>query len=308
MGYKSISIDKGFSISKLVMIHYFEYSKDFFFKGESHDFFELLYVDNGTIEVIEEDEIYILERGSFFLHEPNKFHSLRACEKSTPPTLIMLSFLFESKQSLLPLCRHEIKAVSEEKALVGKLISEAQVAFSNPLNIPSHRLRKNKNAPFGAQQLVLNYLEQLLVLLIREQLEQGDTFKPLTLKATIPESKNNYVAEVLLYLLENIDKSLSIDEICRANKLGRSRIQELFHQEFSCGIIEYFNLMKADAAKGLLRSSDKSIGEIAELLGFSSQAYFAKQFKNAFGRTPTQYRKSVASLTKKIAASPRLRY
>ena len=37
------------SISEIVTIHYFEFSKDYKFSGESHDCWELVYVDKGKI-------------------------------------------------------------------------------------------------------------------------------------------------------------------------------------------------------------------------------------------------------------------
>jgi AraC-like DNA-binding protein len=39
----------------------------------------------------------------------------------------------------------------------------------------------------------------------------------------------------------------------------------------------------------LLKSNQLSIGQISELLGYSSQAYFTKSFKEAYNCTPTDY-------------------
>lgn len=303
MGYKSVTLNKSLSITQLVMVYCLEYSSDFLFQGESHDFFELLYVDNGAVEIKTDNDIFYLEKGSFFLHAPNEFHALKAYQNSSP-TLVNISFFCENAELLSPLFKHGIRALSDEKAIIGKLVTEAEGAFSNQLNIPSHMLRKSKNAPFGAEQMVLIYLEQLLIGLVRHHTTPGFSYSALMLDKALPETQSSYVNEVLRYLSDNIGQSLTIEQICRDNKIGRSRIQELFHREFACGIIEYFSLMKANAAKSLLRSGDKSIGEIAELLGYSSQAYFSKQFKAVFSRTPTQYRQAVAQLTKKISKAP----
>jgi hypothetical protein len=47
--YYKYKIDKVVNISKIVTIHYFELSKDFSYPGESHDFWELHYVDKGHL-------------------------------------------------------------------------------------------------------------------------------------------------------------------------------------------------------------------------------------------------------------------
>lgn len=48
--------------------------------------------------------------------------------------------------------------------------------------------------------------------------------------------------------------------------------------------------MRITAARMALQESDSSIGEIAQRLGFSSQAYFTSVFKQAVRCTPTQFR------------------
>ena len=44
-----------------------------------------------------------------------------------------------------------------------------------------------------------------------------------------------------------------------------------------------------------LRSSNLSIGQVAERCGFTDQNYFAKVFKKILGKTPSQYRNSFSS-------------
>ena len=47
MTYVKTQLKREITIPAIVTIHYFEYMKDFAFKGESHDFWEFLYVDKG---------------------------------------------------------------------------------------------------------------------------------------------------------------------------------------------------------------------------------------------------------------------
>ena len=41
----------------------------------------------------------------------------------------------------------------------------------------------------------------------------------------------------------------------------------------------------------LLRETSAAIGEIADQVGFQDSNYFARQFKQVIGTTPTQYRR-----------------
>lgn len=40
------------AVDAIVTVHYFEYAKNYVFEGEKHDFWELLYVDKGEVEVM----------------------------------------------------------------------------------------------------------------------------------------------------------------------------------------------------------------------------------------------------------------
>ncbi len=52
MNYKAMTLKEEFRISNIFSIHYFEYDKDFTYKGEVHDFWEFVYIDKGAIDVI----------------------------------------------------------------------------------------------------------------------------------------------------------------------------------------------------------------------------------------------------------------
>lgn len=51
-------------------------------------------------------------------------------------------------------------------------------------------------------------------------------------------------------------------------------------------------MIKVAEARRLLRFTDQELGEIAALLGFSSQSHFQTVFKQITGETPMAYRRS----------------
>lgn len=55
MGYVPTVLEKEIVIDSIITIHYFEYTRDFVFKGEKHDFWEFLYVDKGQVSVCKDD-------------------------------------------------------------------------------------------------------------------------------------------------------------------------------------------------------------------------------------------------------------
>ena len=49
MGYIGHYLNDFIHIQKLYTIHYFEYMKDYVYDGESHDFWEFVFVDSGIV-------------------------------------------------------------------------------------------------------------------------------------------------------------------------------------------------------------------------------------------------------------------
>ena len=49
MTYIKTKLKRSIDIDAIITLHYFEYMKNFEFKGESHNFWEFLYVDKGTV-------------------------------------------------------------------------------------------------------------------------------------------------------------------------------------------------------------------------------------------------------------------
>ncbi len=64
---------------------------DFSFGGESHDFWEFIYVDKGEVGITADTAKHILKKGEIAFHKPNEFHDVTATGYSAP-NLIVVSF------------------------------------------------------------------------------------------------------------------------------------------------------------------------------------------------------------------------
>lgn len=90
------------------------------------------------------------------------------------------------------------------------------------------------------------------------------------------------------------------DEIVRQIGHDYSSLSKLFSARQGCTIERYFIVQKIERAKELLTDSDMPLGEIAEMLGYSSTAHLSTQFKNIEGITPTEFRRRGSSGRKPI--------
>ena len=81
--------------------------------------------------------------------------------------------------------------------------------------------------------------------------------------------------------LENIAKKIGVSE---------SHFCRVFKEYTGFRPFEYMNRLKLHKAKELLKSTDMSVKEVSEAVGFASHSYFSKLFKYYIGVTPSEYR------------------
>lgn len=73
-----------------------------------------------------------------------------------------------------------------------------------------------------------------------------------------------------------------------------STVRRLVHKHKGCGPIAYFRELKIREAKRLLETTQLSVTQISEQLGFSTIHYFSRTFKNYTGMSLTEYLKIVS--------------
>ncbi len=106
---------------------------------------------------------------------------------------------------------------------------------------------------------------------------------------TIQNHSRNIV-KAQRYILSNIDTEIRLDDLVEITGLDKSYLCRLFKRECHMTINEYITNQRINEAKCMLESTSKSITEIANLLGFSSQSYFCSVFKKSTGVSPAKYR------------------
>ena len=106
-----------------------------------------------------------------------------------------------------------------------------------------------------------------------------------------PTQKNSKITKILNYIHMHYAEDVSLSALSRHFSLSQSYIARLFREELGCRPSNYVNKVRISAAKELLASTDFSMAEIAEKIGFSDAYYFSNTFKKAEGVSPLQFRK-----------------
>ena len=282
-------------IDEIFSVHYFEFSKNYYFAGESHPFWEFVYVDKGEVDVVSDDETIRLSKGQVIFHKPDEFHTIIGNGKIAPNILIVT---FNCSGEYMRYFENKILNINDhERRLLAQIIAESENAFSSPLDDPmANQLVRNELADPFCEQFIKLSLEWLLLSLVRRGSEDNNSSPVSLIKEN---SQNEVFNKIVKYMEENLDKQLLLNDICRDNLVGRSYMQKLFREKTGGGAIDYFNKMKIDAAKRMIRESSGNFTEISMKLGYNSIHYFSRQFKSITGMTLSEYASSVKILTNK---------
>ena len=297
MAYKNTCLRTAMSVSSIISIHYFDYMSDFSFPGESHDFWELLCVDKGEIDAVAGEERYTLKRGSSICHQPNEFHNVITNGRSAPSLVVIA---FECHSPYMDAFQKQILTVQDtERDLLAQIIIEARQAFIGRLDDPYQEelVRREDPSGFGAEQLIRCHLEELLIHLYRRYF-----VNPLPVPAQNPKHPrmgrhNETYNRIIRYMEDHINEQLTIEKICKNTLISRSRLQKLFQELHGCGVMEFFNLMRIDTAKELIRCNQLNFTQISDRLGYTSIHYFSRQFKKITHMTPSEYASSIRLLS-----------
>jgi len=248
---------------------------------DRHDFCELIYVDNGKINVESENFKGILLQNQIIIHKANEGHRLY-CNENTAPNVIIIGF--ECNCTKLNKFAHTpvTLSVNLQKILV-ETIKESRNVFMPPYDVPNlPDMKKYSNYPFGSDQLIKILLEYFLIKLIRES---------KFIKHTLPVSthSNILIIEICSYIDKNFDQNHNIRELCLLFNTNKSTLCNLFKNYTGKTIIKYTNELKIKEAKRLMRESNKNFTQISEILNFNSVHYFCRLFTKIVKMTPSNY-------------------
>ena len=246
-------------------------------RGEAHDFPEIIYVHKGENVILVDGKRVVLTEGMMTVYPPGAFHI-----GESPSTASVYVITFDtSSAALAPLYGRAIKLSARQREMFADIISSALVLFERlPKNSELRGMIKKESASeYEVQKLKKNLELFLIGLLSSDEQNKNNTEQML-------------FDRICDFLKSNIQRSVSLDEVSGKFHIGKSTLTALFRRECGIGMISYFNRMKIEEAKQLIREGNMNFTEISDDLGFSSIHYFSRLFKNITGKTPSDFAKT----------------
>lgn len=255
-------------------------------KGESHNFWEFVYVESGTFEVLIDNNMNIVEEGQMITYAPFAFH---IGAKKNEVKLNIVSF--ESSSEAMSYFANKIITLSgKQRQLLSQIISIGEKCFKKQFNDSQHKgmIPREETDDFTLQSLK-NQLELLLIDIYKKN--ESTSSKP---KSSNYENYDSNTFDMLMQYLQNhISENLSLADICNNCAISLSTLKRVCQSHCGMTPMSYFISLKIDTAKAMIRDTDLNFTQISEKLGFSTVHYFSKLFKDRVGVSPSKYAKSV---------------
>ena len=256
-------------IGGIYTLFYQEKERGFFFKGEEHDLFELVYVDKGVLHNVVNGTDTVLRQGEKMVYAPGLWHMQHA-DLDTDVSFITVSCVLQSG-NLDALVTRLIRLDTDGTALLRRMLDE-----------------RDQNDRYSGDLIVCSL--QMLLLTILRNGEKTET--RLKTPASL-QNENSIINAALTYISANARKKLSVPLVAKSSNVSVSRLTKLFQERLAITPGEYIRRVKLEESRALIKAGEGNVSQIAELLQYSTVQHFSRQFKAKFGVSPSEFAKSV---------------
>ncbi len=282
------------------------YDRGYEFPGESHNFWECLYVKEGEVCVSGDERVYDLGRGSIIFHKPLELHKFIVTGERGADLFI---FSFSAEGPLTGWLSEKVFALTQfQQELLWKLYALARQSAGTGGDTGSGgAARAGHNTGTGGaagsgggvrtsgkaggyyrylepfdrlpaySQTVASFLELFMLSLA----ETG------SVSSVSSDPEAILFSRAVNYLNSNIHRQPSVPETARFCGVSESGLKRLFDKYAGISVHKYLLKLKIKAAVQLLESG-QTVSRTAQELGFNTQSYFSRAFKRETGLSPSQ--------------------
>lgn len=293
MAHEKVKLFELFSVSDVVSIFYRGLPKSRTEEENevSNDFWEFFYIDRGDISIEIENSTIHLSAGEGILYTPHSKHRLVGSLKDTV-NVLSLSFCCSNLNTEY-FSNRIFSLNSLEKIVLSKIINVGNLYFERYSNAPFEKkgIKIKDNMPDFAVPFIKASIEYFLLLLYSEIPLTNMEVKTTKLELSEP------ICKVIEYMYQNIYQKLFLDDFAYVANMSSSQFRMQFKKEVGQSVIDYFNSLKIEQSKILIRENLYSLDEIASMLNYCSSSHFSRQFKQKTNMSPTEYSKLVNYFT-----------
>lgn len=106
----------------------------------------------------------------------------------------------------------------------------------------------------------------------------------------LPRQQSTQIETICAAIRREPEKPWNVEDMAQEMNCSRAHFSRLFKQFTGMSTRDFISNTRIEAAKSMLYSSNYTVGQIAELLGYQDIYYFSRHFKEKTGRSPSAFR------------------
>lgn len=153
--------------------------------------------------------------------------------------------------------------------------------------------RLHQNRTLGTMERIRGGLMELIGFAIERH---ATALQALSRNRTFMRGRSDALQRVLQFIDQNLSRDISLQEVAQAAFLSPNYLSQMLKKQTGLAFIDWLTARRMEQAQHLLAHGVQRISEIANIVGFTDEAYFTRRFRQRFGQSPTEYRKAMRGI------------
>ncbi len=249
-----------------------------------HDYTELLFGTAGHARAMVADRCYLFGPGDTVIIHPHEPHDVCAAGEDCSYTVV--KFLPDVLLGGEPFSSEYgyVLLLMENAPGRQNLFRAGEIGEVSLSDLFSHILSEWERQDFGYELSLRADITHVLVHILRKWRADNPSL------FGAPFERHGRVMQKAIAYVRDHCADASEEEAAAFCGLSPAYFSRLFRKSMPCGFSAYVNQVRLREAERLLLTTDDSITDIAQQLGFSTSAYFIDRFRRAYHTTPHRFR------------------
>ncbi len=250
----------------------------FYFKSHVHTFNEAHFMLQGNMKYEINGQEFVVSKGEFIMIPANTIHSQICCSND----LIKLSLSFEiitDAQNPLSqiICERLSLSPVLHQTLSSEMVSAIDLICSNA----------KKALPLTS----FNIRNEIFLLITELYYVASNSIDKIIISSSDGNATDSRYILAKKFIDDNISLKLKTGDVANHVHISAKQLNRIFFKYKKMSVFDYISEQKSIMAKELLITTDLSLQNISEKLGFADEFYFNRYFTKKEGITPMKFRK-----------------
>ena len=244
-------------------------------KAHWHSDLELFYVLEGTVEIITNEQVVVLNEEDIYLgnaYETHEIHSQDAVVLAVEIDLDILGIPENEKENLTFDCNSSIE---KDKTQFGKI----KYLLASLIN---YNLKYQENSKFANLSIIYSLFAELM-----------NKYRVITNQSKTPVKKNvARLREIIKYVNDNYEKNITLKVLSDRFNLTVPYLSFFFEKNFGKNFQDYYDELRISKSIPTLLEGHYTLVEIATSYGFTDPRGYVRAFKKVYNTSPTEFKKN----------------